>query len=59
MKTRKENQKNEKSKKFTLDKVEILKLDTMRKISGGGGGIGDDFTTTVSLRTLSTENCVN
>ncbi|WP_396161045.1 hypothetical protein [Flavobacterium sp.] len=57
MKTRKENQKNEKSKKFNLEKVEILKLDTMRKISGGHGGIGDDLTTTIKTVRQSTGDC--
>jgi len=35
MKSKEVNQKIEKSKKFNLEKVEILKLDTMRKIYGG------------------------
>jgi len=35
MKSKEVNQKIEKSKKFNLDKVEILKLETMRKIYGG------------------------
>ena len=47
MKSKEVNQKSEKSKKFNLDKVEILKLDTMRKISGGYGGIGNDLTPTI------------
>lgn len=48
----KKQSKNESSKKFTLEKVEILKLDTMRKITGGGN---DDPGT----GTNTSKNCSN
>lgn len=51
----KNNQTKESSKKFNLEKVEILKLDTMRKITGGSGsgiGGGDDNTGDYSLTDL-------
>ncbi len=50
----KNNQKKEGSKKFNLEKVEVLKLDTMRKIIGGVGK--DEITTGGSIRTLRTGN---
>lgn len=57
MKSKEVNQKSEKSKKFNLDKVEILKLDTLRKISGGYGGIGNDLTPTIKTVRQSTADC--
>lgn len=49
----KNNQKNEGSKKFNLEKVEVLKLDTMRKITGGSGiGGGNDNTGDYTLTDL-------
>ena len=58
MKTKQENQKNQNSKKFNLEKQEVLKLDTMRKIYGGQGGNGDDLTPTIKTAKVSTADCM-
>ncbi len=56
MKTKQENQKNQNSKKFNLEKQEVLKLDTMRKIYGGQG---ENVTLTIKTQKVSTAICTN
>jgi hypothetical protein len=53
----KNNQKKEGSKKFNLEKVEVLKLDTMRKITGGNDDNDPDTGTNTSKNCSHRPNC--
>lgn len=53
----KNNQTKESSKKFNLEKVEILKLNAQRKIKGGDGNDDPDTGTNTSSNCSNRPNC--